>query len=82
MDSSTATAMTAPFIDPTDHVNLKTDTDASENRRMGNYKPSIWNYDFLQSLATHHNIVEERHLKLAEKLKGQVKFMFGAQWSR
>nr|AGV01227.1 santalene synthase mutant 12 [synthetic construct] len=78
MDSSTATAMTAPFIDPTDHVNLKTDTDASENRRMGNYKPSIWNYDFLQSLATHHNIVEERHLKLAEKLKGQVKFMFGA----
>nr|AZM65215.1 tergamotene synthase [Santalum album] len=59
-------------------ANVKIEKNPSGNRRSANYEPSIWNYDFLQSLDSCYNIVEEKHLKLAEKLKGEVKSIIKA----
>ncbi|KAH7568888.1 hypothetical protein JRO89_XS06G0067700 [Xanthoceras sorbifolium] len=44
-------------------------------RRSANYKPNVWEYDFIQSLAT--NFDEEEHKSRAEELKEKVvKMMF------
>nr|ADP37189.1 (-)-beta-bisabolene synthase [Santalum album] len=61
------------------HVTPMAGEDSSENRRASNYKPSTWDYEFLQSLATSHNTVQEKHMKMAEKLKEEVKSMIKGQ---
>nr|ADP37190.1 sesquisabinene B synthase [Santalum album] len=46
--------------------------DSSVVRRSANYPPNLWDYEFLQSLGDQCT-VEEKHLKLADKLKEEVK---------
>nr|6A2A_A Chain A, Sesquisabinene B synthase 2 [Santalum album]6A2A_B Chain B, Sesquisabinene B synthase 2 [Santalum album]6A2C_A Chain A, Sesquisabinene B synthase 2 [Santalum album]6A2C_B Chain B, Sesquisabinene B synthase 2 [Santalum album]6A2D_A Chain A, Sesquisabinene B synthase 2 [Santalum album]6A2D_B Chain B, Sesquisabinene B synthase 2 [Santalum album]AIV42940.1 sesquisabinene B synthase 2 [Santalum album] len=46
--------------------------DSSVVRRAANYPPNLWDYEFLQSLGDQCT-VEEKHLKLADKLKEEVK---------
>ncbi|MBA0871693.1 hypothetical protein Goshw_029076 [Gossypium schwendimanii] len=48
--------------------------DEIQQRRSANYKPNIWQYDFLQSLPTIYNGVEYK--LRAENLKENVKDMF------
>ncbi|KAK3198829.1 hypothetical protein Dsin_022244, partial [Dipteronia sinensis] len=49
--------------------------DTIPERRSANYKPNIWNYDFIQSLNV--TIFDEvEHKNRAEKLKEEVKLMF------
>nr|WAB71044.1 gamma-terpinene synthase [Mentha longifolia] len=43
-------------------------------RRSGNYQPSLWDFDYIQSLNTHH-YKEERQLNREEELIIQVKKM-------
>ncbi|KAL0384410.1 UNVERIFIED_CONTAM: (+)-sabinene synthase, chloroplastic [Sesamum radiatum] len=42
-------------------------------RRSGNYGPSLWDFDYIQSLNTHYT--EERYLRRASELKVEVKKM-------
>ncbi|XXG69506.1 hypothetical protein AAC387_Pa06g2352 [Persea americana] len=42
-------------------------------RRSGNYKPSIWDYDFVQSLVSDYEV--ETHATRVEKLKEDVKHL-------
>ncbi|TXG47435.1 hypothetical protein EZV62_026729 [Acer yangbiense] len=55
-------------------------SEASSNtvleRRSANYKPNVWKYDFIQSLPV-TIFDEEEHKNRAEKLKEEVKLMFG-----
>ncbi|KAK4858837.1 hypothetical protein QYF36_022774 [Acer negundo] len=55
-------------------------SEASSNtvleRRSANYKPNVWEYDYIQSI--HVTIFdEEEHKERAAKLKEEVKLMFG-----
>ncbi|XXG69515.1 hypothetical protein AAC387_Pa06g2360 [Persea americana] len=45
-------------------------------RRSGNYKPSIWDYDFVQSLVSDYEV--ETHATRVEKLKEDVKYLLKA----
>ncbi|KAJ8628086.1 hypothetical protein MRB53_021393 [Persea americana] len=45
-------------------------------RRSGNYKPSIWDYDFVQSLVSDYKV--ETHATRVEKLKEDVKYLLKA----
>ncbi|XAR53726.1 Alpha-farnesene synthase [Bertholletia excelsa] len=47
---------------------------ADKQRRSGNYKPSIWKYDLLQSLASDYTT--EEYKKCIEKLQREVLCMF------
>lgn len=49
---------------------------ATPVRRTANYKPNIWNYDYLQSLTNKYH--EEKYEKEAETLKEQVRGMLCA----
>ncbi|GMI93349.1 terpene synthase 03 [Hibiscus trionum] len=49
-------------------------SDVIQPRRSANYKPNIWNYDFLQSLLSKYDGVEYK--LRAEKLRENVKAMF------
>lgn len=48
---------------------------AHEARRSGNYQPSAWNFNYLQSLDNHYN-KEKRHLDREEELIVEVKKLF------
>ncbi|GFP86807.1 (r)-limonene synthase [Phtheirospermum japonicum] len=43
-------------------------------RRSGNYKPPIWDFDFIQSLSSDYN-KDARHLRRASELMFQVRMM-------
>nr|QBL54245.1 synthase 2 [Ocimum tenuiflorum] len=45
-----------------------------EARRSGNYQPSAWDFNYLQSLNNHH-YKEERHLERKGKLIAEVKML-------
>ncbi|XP_048141436.1 alpha-farnesene synthase-like [Rhodamnia argentea] len=49
--------------------------DPTHQRRSANYKPNIWNYDFLRSLNNKHDI-EEGIKERVEQLVEDVKLMF------
>ncbi|KAK8664834.1 hypothetical protein V6N13_084607 [Hibiscus sabdariffa] len=55
------------------HLNSEA-SDMIQPRRSANYKPSIWKYDFLQSLLTKYDGVEYK--LRAEELRENVKAMF------
>ncbi|KAK4858806.1 hypothetical protein QYF36_022337 [Acer negundo] len=52
-------------------------SDTITERRSANYKPNVWKYDFIQSLNTTIFDEEEDKNRQAEKLKQEVKLMFG-----
>nr|WAB71043.1 terpineol synthase [Mentha longifolia] len=47
-------------------------------RRSGNYEPSLWDFDYIQSLDT-HRYKEEKHLIREEELIVQVKMLLGKE---
>nr|Q8H2B4.1 RecName: Full=R-linalool synthase, chloroplastic; Flags: Precursor [Mentha aquatica]AAL99381.1 linalool synthase [Mentha aquatica] len=49
-----------------------------ETRRSGNYHPSVWDFDFIQSLDTDH-YKEEKQLEREEELIMEVKKLLGAK---
>ncbi|RWR93521.1 Geraniol synthase, chloroplastic [Cinnamomum micranthum f. kanehirae] len=58
------------------HISCSTTTPTYSTtvpRRSGNYKPSIWDYDFVQSLGTGYKV--EAHGTRVEKLKEVVKHL-------
>nr|AGK88259.1 alpha-terpineol [Thymus caespititius] len=61
-------------------VSSKTDTKPAEiTRRSGNYEPSLWDFNFIQSLDNHHPYVKEEQLKREEELIVQVKILLGTK---
>ncbi|KAK3188188.1 hypothetical protein Dsin_027749 [Dipteronia sinensis] len=54
---------------------LKLESDQTVVRRSGNYQPTIWDDDYLQSLSSVYT--EEVYTKRAELLKEKVRDMFG-----
>nr|L0HB77.1 RecName: Full=(E)-sabinene hydrate synthase, chloroplastic; AltName: Full=Terpene synthase 7; Short=TvTPS7; Flags: Precursor [Thymus vulgaris]AGA96120.1 terpene synthase 7 [Thymus vulgaris] len=61
-------------------VSSKVDTMPDEiTRRSGNYEPSLWDLDFIQSLDNHHPYVKEMQLKREEELIVQVKMLLGTK---
>ncbi|KAJ8628084.1 hypothetical protein MRB53_021391 [Persea americana] len=58
------------------HISCSTTTPTYSTtvpRRSGNYKPSIWDYDFVQSLVSDYKV--ETHATRVEKLKEDVKHL-------
>nr|AGK88256.1 alpha-terpineol [Thymus caespititius] len=73
--SSSASRLVEPC-----RVSSKTDTKPAEiTRRSGNYEPSLWDFDFIQSLDNHHPYVKEKQLKREEELIVQVKMLLGTK---
>ncbi|KAL0384409.1 UNVERIFIED_CONTAM: (-)-alpha-terpineol synthase [Sesamum radiatum] len=66
--SSSVTAATACFS-----PSLQLQRQHAPPRRSGNYGPSLWDYDYIQSLNTQY--AEERYLKRVSELKVEVKKM-------
>nr|WKW91725.1 TPS1 [Cinnamomum burmanni] len=65
-----------PQIRVSKHISCSTTTPTYSTtvpRRSGNYKPSIWDYDFVQSLASNYKV--ETHATRVEKLKEDVKHL-------
>ncbi|XP_026436674.1 alpha-terpineol synthase, chloroplastic-like [Papaver somniferum] len=57
------------------HLCTSTSNDYNpEARRSANYQPSLWDYDFIQSLKSQYT--EEQYTERAEKLKEGVRHMF------
>ncbi|KAI4331803.1 hypothetical protein L6164_016758 [Bauhinia variegata] len=57
-----------------EHFGTEVFHNATENRRSANYKPSIWKYNFLQSLTSKYDN-EEYGLRLEQQIQG-VKGLF------
>nr|E2E2P2.1 RecName: Full=Beta-phellandrene synthase; AltName: Full=Sabinene synthase; AltName: Full=Terpene synthase 1, chloroplastic; Short=OvTPS1; Flags: Precursor [Origanum vulgare]ADK73623.1 terpene synthase 1 [Origanum vulgare] len=73
--SSSASRLVKPC-----RISSKTDTNPAEiTRRSANYEPSLWDFDYIQSLNGHQHYKKEKQLKREEELIVQVKMLLGTK---